>query len=198
MMEIPLDISSMSTTSSWSRFSCWRRYSRSPFSSALIGSSSPVEVMTEIFMRVSTRLFRLMYSSRSMSGQKFTSWITSVPATDAVDPAKPLDDPHRVPVDVVVDEVVAVLEVLALGDTVRGDQDVQVPPCCSASECPGPSKRGRKQVSTVFKSARRRGIVVFPSTVPVISAVFRPKFCFTNGATCSVEIVRRVGKGRER
>ena len=43
---------------------------------------------------------------------------------------------------------------------------------------------GEKQVSTVFKSARRRGIVVFPSTVPVISAVFKPNACFTKGATC--------------
>lgn len=67
----------ISTTSSCSRLSCARRYSRSPFSSALIRSSSPVEVMTEIFMRVSTRLFRLIYSSRSISGQKFTSWIWS-------------------------------------------------------------------------------------------------------------------------
>ena len=73
MMEMPLVMSSMSTTSSCSRLSCARRYSRSPFSSALIRSSSPVEVMTEIFMRVSTRLFRLIYSSRSISGQKFTS-----------------------------------------------------------------------------------------------------------------------------
>ena len=36
-----------------------------------------VEVMTVIFMRVSTRDFRLMYSSKSISGQKFTSWIWS-------------------------------------------------------------------------------------------------------------------------
>ena len=38
---------------------------------------------------------------------------------DAVDAAESLDDPHRVPVDVVVDQVVAVLEVLALADDSR-------------------------------------------------------------------------------
>ena len=43
---------------------------------------------------------------------------------DAVDAAEPLDDADRVPVDVVVDDRVAVLEVLALADAVRGDQQV--------------------------------------------------------------------------
>ena len=41
---------------------------------------------------------------------------TGVFAADTVDPAKPLDDAHRVPVDVIVDEVVTVLQVLALAD----------------------------------------------------------------------------------
>ena len=44
---------------------------------------------------------------------------------DAVDAAEALDDAHRVPVDVVVDEVVAVLEVLAFGDAVGGDEQVE-------------------------------------------------------------------------
>ena len=45
---------------------------------------------------------------------------------DAVDAAESLDDPHRVPVDVVVDEVVAVLEVLALADAVGADEHVEL------------------------------------------------------------------------
>ena len=53
-------LSSISTTSSCKRLSCCLRYSRSPFSSGLIRSSSPVEVMIEIFIRVSTRDFRLI------------------------------------------------------------------------------------------------------------------------------------------
>ena len=44
---------------------------------------------------------------------------------DAVDAAEALDDAHRVPVDVVVDEPVAVLEVLAFGDAVGGDEQVE-------------------------------------------------------------------------
>ena len=43
---------------------------------------------------------------------------------DAVDAAEPLDDSDRVPVDVVVDEVVAVLEVLAFGDAIGRDENV--------------------------------------------------------------------------
>ena len=45
---------------------------------------------------------------------------------DAVDAAEALDDADRVPVDVVVDEVVAVLEVLALADAVGGDEQVEL------------------------------------------------------------------------
>ena len=45
-------------------------------------------------------------------------------ASDSVNAAKPLDDPDRVPVDVVIDEVIAVLEVLALGDAIGGDEQV--------------------------------------------------------------------------
>lgn len=43
---------------------------------------------------------------------------------DPVDPSEPLNDAHRVPVDVIVDAVVAVLEVLAFGDAVGGNQNV--------------------------------------------------------------------------
>ena len=43
---------------------------------------------------------------------------------DAVDTPEPLDDAHRIPVDVVVDQQVAVLKVLAFADAIRGDQQV--------------------------------------------------------------------------
>ena len=49
-----------------------------------------------------------------------------VRGADTVDAAEPLDDANGVPVDVVVDHHVAVLQVLALGDAVRGDQNVDV------------------------------------------------------------------------
>ena len=55
----------------------------------------------------------------------------------------------------------------------------------SSSLLPGnntdlPLETGEKQVSTVFRSARSFGIVVLPSTVPVISAVSSLKISFAN------------------
>ena len=47
-----------------------------------------------------------------------------VARADAVDAAEALDDADRVPVDVVVDEQVAVLKVLAFADAVGGDEQV--------------------------------------------------------------------------
>ena len=44
----------------------------------------------------------------------------------AVDPPEPLDDPHRIPVNVVVHQKIAVLEVLAFRDAVCGDQDINL------------------------------------------------------------------------
>ena len=49
-----------------------------------------------------------------------------VRGSDAVHAAEALHDAHGVPVDVVVDHHVAVLQVLPLADAVRGDQDVDV------------------------------------------------------------------------
>ena len=43
---------------------------------------------------------------------------------DAVDPPVPLDEPHRVPRQVVVDDVPGLLEVHALGQHVGSDQQV--------------------------------------------------------------------------
>jgi hypothetical protein len=45
-------------------------------------------------------------------------------ATNAVNASEALDNPDRIPVDVVVDEVIAVLEVLAFGDAIRGNEEV--------------------------------------------------------------------------
>jgi hypothetical protein len=47
-----------------------------------------------------------------------------VGAADPVDPAEALDDADGIPVDVVVDQVVAVLKVLAFADAVGGDEEV--------------------------------------------------------------------------
>jgi hypothetical protein len=50
----------------------------------------------------------------------------SVGGADAVDTPEALNDADGVPVDVVVDEVVTVLEVLALRDAIGADDEVDL------------------------------------------------------------------------
>ena len=47
-------------------------------------------------------------------------------AADPVDPSEPLDEAHRIPVNVEIDHAVAVLEILSLRDAVRGDEHVDI------------------------------------------------------------------------
>ena len=49
-----------------------------------------------------------------------------VDAADTVNAAKALDDANGIPVDIVVDEVIAVLKILALGNAVRGDEQINL------------------------------------------------------------------------
>jgi hypothetical protein len=45
-------------------------------------------------------------------------------ASDSVDAAEPLDDADGVPVDIVIDQVIAVLKILAFGNAVRGNNKI--------------------------------------------------------------------------
>src|SRR3546814_9722032 len=45
---------------------------------------------------------------------------------DTVDTPETLDDAHRIPVDVVIHEEIAVLKVLAFGNAVRADEKVNL------------------------------------------------------------------------
>ena len=49
-----------------------------------------------------------------------------IAAADTVNSSKPLDNAHGVPVNVVVNQIVAVLKVLALGNTVGGNQNINI------------------------------------------------------------------------
>ena len=68
-----------------------------------------------------------------MFGQKLTNWICVVERPDAIDPPEALDDPNRVPVDVVVHQKIAVLKVLTFGDAIRGDEKIDFTFCCHIS-----------------------------------------------------------------
>ena len=80
---------------------------------------------------------------------------------DAVDAAEALDDAHRVPVDVVVDDGVAVLEVLAFADAVGGDQQVDF---AFTGKVFGPllgaGREGRDDAGEVLAQVGQRGLVV--------------------------------------
>ena len=47
-------------------------------------------------------------------------------AADTVNAAETLNDADGIPVDVVIDEVIAVLKVLALGNAIRGDEQINL------------------------------------------------------------------------
>ena len=49
---------------------------------------------------------------------------------DAINPTETLDDAYGVPMDIVVDQPVTVLEVLAFGDAVRRDQKIDLAFAC--------------------------------------------------------------------
>ena len=49
-----------------------------------------------------------------------------VPAANAVDTSESLDDTHRVPMNIVVDQIIAVLQILPFGDAVGGDQNIDL------------------------------------------------------------------------
>ena len=49
-----------------------------------------------------------------------------VAAADTVDTAKALNDAYWIPMNVVIDQIVAVLQVLTFGNAVSGDQNVNV------------------------------------------------------------------------
>ena len=63
-----------------------------------------------------------MYLLRSSVGQKFTSWTAFVGAADPINTPETLDDPDGIPMDVVVDEIVAVLKVLTFGNAISGNE----------------------------------------------------------------------------
>ncbi len=51
-----------------------------------------------------------------------------IPGADGIDTAKALNEAYRIPVHVVVDEVIAILKVLAFRDAIRSDEQVDLRP----------------------------------------------------------------------
>ena len=57
-------------------------------------------------------------------GPKVDELNAVIDATDAVNPSKPLNNAHRIPVNVIVNQVITVLEVLAFRNAIRANQQV--------------------------------------------------------------------------
>src|ERR1035438_132355 len=51
---------------------------------------------------------------------------SSIHAPDTVYTSETLNNPNRIPMDVIVDEIVAILKILAFGDAISGDQQVNL------------------------------------------------------------------------
>jgi hypothetical protein len=49
-----------------------------------------------------------------------------IPRSDAINPSKALDDAYRIPMNVVIDKIIAVLQVLTLGNAVRANEQVNL------------------------------------------------------------------------
>jgi len=112
-----------------------------------------------------------------------------------VDAPEALDDAHRVPVDVVVDEPVAVLKILAFRDAVGGDEQVQLAVARQVRRALlGAGREGAEQRAQISAQIRERGAVAAgPGDQGRVDAqvLLRP------GCELCVEILGRVGEGGE-
>ena len=119
-----------------------------------------------------------------------------VVAADTINSPEPLDDADRVPMDVVVDQIIAVLQVLALGNTVGGNQHIDL------------RRIVRKQNVFAFRDgreARQNGIQICPQLrdrrLPIHRAGdhrrVEPKFFLHEPTDICIQIIRRIGERRE-
>ena len=76
-------------------------------------------------------------------------------ASNAVNAAKTLDNAHRIPVNIIVDQIITVLQVLTFGNAVGGNQQINIRMVCVRQAVP-PLGNGRKagenciQITTEF------------------------------------------------
>ena len=112
-------------------------------------------------MRAADALFEVDVFLQLHVGPEVDELDALVGRADAVDAAETLDDPHGIPMDVVVDDGVAVLEILAFADAVGGDQKVEF---TFAGEVLGPlfraGREGRDDAGEVFAEVGQRGLIV--------------------------------------
>ena len=119
-----------------------------------------------------------------------------VAAADSVDSAKTLDDPHGVPVNIIVDQIVAVLQVLALRNTVRGNQDIDIMGAAWHQDIPILGD-GREAGENVIQ----RRLQALDRRAPIHRACdqrgVQPVLFFDELADILIQVFRRIGEGGE-
>ena len=114
---------------------------------------------------------------------------------DTVDAAKPLDDAHRVPVDVVVDDGVAVLEVLAFADAVGGDEQIEFPFSGEIlGTLFGAGREGRDDADEILAEFGQRGLVVAGTGD---EGGMQPETLLCPRGKLLIEILSRIGERGE-
>ena len=102
---------------------------------------------------------------------------------DTVNAAEALDDAHRIPMDVVVDQPVAVLKVLTLGDAVGGNEQIDFPFARQIFRALfGARRESSEDGGQILAQPRQRGLV---APAPVTRAVSMPKRFLRPRASCS-------------
>ena len=173
-MEMPVDISSKSTTSSCNRFSCCFAI----FQIALFLRIDEVVVTGSGHHRdFHARLyagFQVDIIVQRHVRPEIHQLNIGVSAADTVDAPEPLDDAHRVPMNVVVNQVVAILQILTFGDTVGRNQHINLRRVVRKKN--RLVLRNRREAGQYVVEGRLRSLwqVVFPSIAPVMTAVSKP------------------------
>ena len=117
-------------------------------------------------------------------------------AADTVNSPKPLNDTHGVPMDVIIDKIVTVLQVLTFGNTVGGNQNVEFVLASRHQDRFSFRDRGeagqhRIEVGTELRNGR------FSVHGAGDLRCFQAKFCFGIFAYIFVKIIGSIGKGSE-
>ena len=117
-------------------------------------------------------------------------------AADTVNSPETLNDADRVPVNVVVDEIVAVLQVLTFGNTVGGNQNVKLILASGHQDSFPFRDRGETGQDSVEVGAElwNGGFAVHCAGD---FSRFQTEFLFGKLADIRIEIIRRVGKSGE-
>ena len=112
--------------------------------------------------------------------------------TDPVDATEALDDPHRVPMDVIVDEKIAILKVLAFGDAIGRYQQVDLTFCCKLRRALLRAGRERAEDRAHVVAQARQGSLVCTGSGD--DSGVEPERFLRPGGQFPVEIIGRVGE----